>query len=394
MTYPLPTLAAQVTVAGITAPSYADILASLKASFRSIYGSDAYLEADSQDGQLLAVFARSIHDCNQMAISVYNSFSPTSAQGAGLSSVVKINGISRLPATKSQVNVTLTGVVGTVINNGVVADTNKNRWDLPPVVTIPVGGSIVVTATAQNAGNISALTGTVTTIITPVAGWQAVTNIPAATPGVALETDAQLRGRQAQSVSLPAMSIMGALLGAVKTVPGVSAARIYENEANSTDSNGLPAHSIAVVAQGGDAAAIAQVIMDKKSPGVATHGAITQNLIDQVGVTQVIKLSVPTPVRVLVAINIKGLTGYASDVGDAIKSSVRDFINQIGIGNPVYFTRLYGPALQIGTLGQGTFEVLSIQISKHPAAVAAADITIAWNEIANCALSDMTLTVT
>jgi hypothetical protein len=64
-TYPLPTLSAQVTSAGISAPAYSDILLSLQASFRAIYGSDAYLEADSQDGQFLAIMAQAINDCNQ-----------------------------------------------------------------------------------------------------------------------------------------------------------------------------------------------------------------------------------------------------------------------------------------------------------------------------------------
>ena len=71
-------LAAQVTSTGITAPPYADILASLIASFQSIYGIDSYLGADSQDGQMLAVVAKAINDSNQTAIAVFNSFSPPS----------------------------------------------------------------------------------------------------------------------------------------------------------------------------------------------------------------------------------------------------------------------------------------------------------------------------
>ena len=78
-TYPLATLAAQVTSTGISAPSYNDILSSLTASFQGIYGSDAYLGPDSQDGQLLAVVAQAIYDCNQTAIAVYNQFSPQTA---------------------------------------------------------------------------------------------------------------------------------------------------------------------------------------------------------------------------------------------------------------------------------------------------------------------------
>ncbi len=52
------TLAPQITAAGITSPDYSDILAELQDGYYSIYGSDAVLTSDSQDGQLLAIFAQ------------------------------------------------------------------------------------------------------------------------------------------------------------------------------------------------------------------------------------------------------------------------------------------------------------------------------------------------
>jgi hypothetical protein len=67
-TYPLATLACTIDENGISAPSYADILASLQASFQSIYGSDIYIEADSQDGQWLATIAQIINDGNHLRL--------------------------------------------------------------------------------------------------------------------------------------------------------------------------------------------------------------------------------------------------------------------------------------------------------------------------------------
>ena len=52
------TLGIQILPTGPLAPSYADILQALRNSFWSIYGSDADLDDDSQDGQMLAVFAQ------------------------------------------------------------------------------------------------------------------------------------------------------------------------------------------------------------------------------------------------------------------------------------------------------------------------------------------------
>ena len=101
-TFPLPTLAPTITGAGISVPTYADILSSLQASVRQIYGEDIYVEPDSMDGQLLAIMAQAIYDCGQTAVAVYNSFSPQTAFGAGLSSVVKINHLARAIATNSR----------------------------------------------------------------------------------------------------------------------------------------------------------------------------------------------------------------------------------------------------------------------------------------------------
>ena len=77
-------LSATVTAQGISAPDYQTILDTLTSYFRQIYGSDAYLEPDSKDGQMAALVALAVHDANNTAIEIYNSFSPTTAQAAAL----------------------------------------------------------------------------------------------------------------------------------------------------------------------------------------------------------------------------------------------------------------------------------------------------------------------
>ncbi|MCR2237237.1 hypothetical protein NSX43_25050, partial [Salmonella enterica] len=93
-----------------------------KEQYRGIYGADTYLEADSQDGQLLAVFALAIHEANSAAISVYNAFSPATAANAALSSNVKINGLVRGAATRSSVDLRIVGQGGVTIVDGVAMD--------------------------------------------------------------------------------------------------------------------------------------------------------------------------------------------------------------------------------------------------------------------------------
>ena len=74
--------------------------------------------------QFLGIVAAAINDSNAAAVAVYNSFSPATAQGNGLSSVVKINGITRLVASNSTVDLTVVGIAGTTITNGQASDSS------------------------------------------------------------------------------------------------------------------------------------------------------------------------------------------------------------------------------------------------------------------------------
>jgi uncharacterized phage protein gp47/JayE len=395
MTYPLPTLAATISPTGITAPSYADILLSLQASFRSIYGPDIVLTPDSQDGQLLAIFAAAINDSNNSAIATYASFSPSTAQGSALSSNVKINGLARLVPSNSSSDVTIIGQAGTIINDGVVEDDNGYRWTLPSVVTVPIGGSIIVTATCTTLGAITAAAHTITKIITPTQGWQTVDNAAEAVVGAPVESDATLRQRQAVSTALPAQTVLEGIYGAVANISGVQELRAYENDTNTTDSNGLPPHSISFVVNGGDALAIAEAIASKKSPGTATYGTTSEIVIDQNGVPDTIKFYVPTQVPIDIKITIKALTGYVSTTGAAIISALADYVSSLPIGGSsgyVFNSKLYSPANDTG-LGS-TYNVTAITARRDSDAYSTANIAIAFNELTTCVIGDIELTVT
>lgn len=392
-TFPLDTLAATITPTGISAPTYSEIYLSLQESFKEIYGPDSYITPDSQDGQLLGIFAKAISDCNDTAVTIYQSFSPVSAQGAGLSSLVRLNGITRLVSSNSQVDVDVVGVVGTVITSGKVAGPDGNQWSLPATVTIPIAGHIIVTAVCDTQGAIAAQVGTITQIVTPTLGWQSVSNPTIASTGAPVETDAALRVRQQVSVAQPSKTVLFGILGAVKAVTGVTEAVVYENDTNTTDTNGLPPHSIAVVVLGGDSGDIATAIMLRKTPGAFTYGDVTVPTEDDVGIIHNISFFVPSPVQILVAIQIKALTGYSSTTGTALKQAVADYINALLIGQDVVISRLYLPAQLNGGVGSEQFELQTLEISIDPAPPGPFDVVVPFNATAACDVADITLTV-
>lgn len=393
--FPLPTLGPTITPAGIMIPPYADIYRSLQERMRSIYGADVYIDPDSQDGQMLAIFAQAQYDANVACVSVFNSMSPAKAVGAALSSNVKINGIARKSPTRSAVTVRIVGVVGTQITDGVVADTLSQRWDLPALVVIPSAGEILVTATAQEEGAIGAAPNTITKINTPTLGWQTVNNPGSAVPGLPVETDAELRIRQGVSTTKQAVSVLEAIQAALLDLEGVSRCRVYENDTSITDSDGIPGHHISAVVEGGTPADIAETIRVKKTPGCGTYGTTTVPIVDPLGDTININYFEAAPQRLVVEIEIEPGLGFVTATQDLIKQAVADYINtQLGIGQKVDHGRLFLPAQ---LYGQGTefqtFEVNTIDLAIFGGTPSSADVAIAFNEVASCLVSDITITV-
>ena len=392
---------------GITVPSYADVLAYLTAQYQSIYGSDVVLTPDTQDGQWLGVVSQVFYDYSQSALAVFNAYSPISAQGAGLSSIVKINGLQRDIPTNSTAPLTLVGQAGTVITNGIVGDNLGlgTQWALPASVTLPAGGTLAVTATCTVAGAVGAAIGSLTVILTPTQGWQSSTNTSIATVGAPTETDATLRQRQSQSTSLSAVTPLEAIYAAVANVSGVGQVAIYENDTGSTDGNGLNPHSVALVVTGGDSTAVATAIADTKSPGTGTNGTTTVVVIDTNGVPDTINFYYVTDVPVYVTITLTPLTGYVAPTGTLINQVVAALLNGLSIGTDSYLSRLYNAANLSGDVATATSGLTQAQLDVLSATYnvtaivqgitsggqTAADIAIAFNATATGSTANVTV---
>ncbi|EDW5023039.1 hypothetical protein AHN09_004610 [Salmonella enterica subsp. enterica] len=388
-------LSATVTAEGISAPDYQTILDTLTSYFQQIYGSDAYLEPDSKDGQMVALVALAVHDANNTAIAVYNCFSPVTGYGAALTSNVKINGIARKGATNSTVDLLLTGTAGTTITNGTVKDTNNVIWRLPDSVVIGVDGTVTATAICSKSGAVAAPAGTITTINTPTRGWTSVTNPAAATVGAPAETDAELRIRQGQSVAIPSITPFEGVDGAIANIAGVTRHKLYENDTGKTDGNGLPPHSISAIVDGGDVTEIARTIRGNKGQGVRTWGKTSVTVPDKYGNPHIISFSRPTDVPVYGKITLKVFAGYTSQIGVQIQQAVADYINRLMIGDQVLLSRIYSPA-NLGVVSGGNaryYDIQELLIGKSPEAVAAANINIAYDESASCKPENIIITV-
>jgi len=385
---------AYIDETGFHFADYPTVLAAVQDEYRLIYGEDIYLEADSQDGEWLAVVSLAIYETLALAASTYNSFSPLTSLRDSLSRNVKINGIRRRVPTFSTADLTIVGQAGTEILGGVAEDVLGQKWALPASVVIPLAGEIVVTATAVDIGAISAAPDSINKIATPTLGWQTVNNVLAATEGEPVETDAQLRQRQEVSTSLPSLSVLEGIVGAVASLEGVTRFKGYENDDDVPDADGLPAHSIAIVVEGGDAQEIGDAIALKKTPGTKTYGTTPVTTVDKYGLINVINFFRPTEATIGVEVTIEALTGFTTGFETLIKQAVVDHINALKIGADVLITKLYVPANLPALEAGATFDITQIRIKKNAGAFGTTNIVLAFNEVAAAELADVTIIVT
>ena len=392
-----------IDMSGLNIPSLHDIREDLIEGYKLIYGQDCYLEPDSADYQWISIVALRIYDALQSVQLIYNNRGPMTAIGSGLDQIVKMNGIRRIAETYSNCEVYLTGKVDTIINNGIVADNTGNRWRLPNVIQLvpkagePEVGELYVTAICEKPGVISALPGDISTIVTPTAGWLGVENKTAAIEGRGRETDAELRFRQSLSVSRPSMTLLTGTQSAIAAMDTVSRYNVLENYTNEYDMHGNPPHSITCVVEGGKDEDIAQTIWENRGLGVYTNGDVFVDIVDPyTGIVTSIGFFRPTYADIYATLTVEGYAdeGYTTATTEAIRKAIVDYLNGLQIGADVTISALYAAAMSVTeNLKRPRFSVWSITAAKVSSPQDHYDLTILFNEVARCALSNIDIII-
>lgn len=161
----------------------------------------------------------------------------------------------------------------------------------------------------------------ITTIGTPVAGVTSVNNRAEATGGAPIETDVQLRARYIARGSSGGSSA-NAIQAALNALDSVITAKVFENTSDVVDGDGLPAHSIEVVVDGGTDAEIGDIILNFKAAGIETFGTSTTTVVDNAGISRTFKFARPTFVDVFVDVDITSDADWSSTFVATVKARV------------------------------------------------------------------------
>lgn len=299
-----------------------------------IYGSDINVQSNTPDGQMVNLYAQAQADILDCIASVFNSFSPTNAVGSVLDSRCAINGVIRQGATYTRTNVTVTtdrvlvlqGIDLNPNNPFTVSDTTGTLFYLEATTTTGTGAN-VLTFRAANAGNIQTLPNTLNVIVTITLGVLTVNNPTSPiTIGVNEETDSELRIRRELSVALPSEGYLPGLLAAIDNVTNVIDAKVYENNTGTTDSNGIPGHSIWAVVDGGANSDIATAIYRHRSAGCGMRGSVVVNVPQVNGYNMAVKFDRPTYINLYIQLVLESIDLTHTPDITAIKNMLFDKI--------------------------------------------------------------------
>ena len=196
------------------------------------------------------------------------------------------------------------------------------------------------------------------------------------------EDDAAARKRIPNALAARGAGSIDAITAAVKSCQWVRDAKVYENDTDSTDANGIPAHSLAAVIYGGDAQAVARAIYETKAPGVGTYGSSYEDFQDESGNTHRIHYSRTETRRIFAYMTIRRLPGCdEAAVTEAVTAAVNDYINnQLGVAEGLQIPILYAVAYNADPELARTFGVADIYANlQGESAYTRDEITCPWN---------------
>ena len=369
----------------------AEIITDLENEFKSAFGDNINLDIRSPFGQIIGIYADKLAALWDLSESIYNANFADTSFGASLDNVAANNAITRLAATKSEVDLTFTGDDGTEIAAGFQCSVSgfPERQFVTTEAGIIAGGTLTLAAEAVNTGIVSAVAGTITVIDNPQTGVDTVTNAADATEGREQETDVELRARRFLQLQVPGTSSVEGIRSALLALDPVIDSFVVENREDTTV-GGRPPHSFeAYVDDGGDTAnnsLIAKTIWEAKGAGSQTHGDLSVTIVDSQGFNQDIEFSRPAPIDIYIDVTITANSDvgegalYPADGDDQVLEKILEYGGSLTIGKDVIRNKIEQKISEVS----GVFGItLTLKAGSPPSGGDVANIEVDFNEKAS-----------
>lgn len=385
---------------GFVAPAAGEILAGVQADIDTAFGGDVNPSLTTPQGQIATSQTAIINNANAQFLAVANGVDPAYASGRFQDAIGRIYFLERTPAEATTVTATCTGLAGTVIPVGSLAQsTDGNLYASTAPGTIGGMGTVDIPFQCTVTGPIACPAGGLSIIYKAVPGWDTVTNVADGVVGNDVESRAEFEARRAASVALNARGSLPSVRAAVLAVPNVLDAYVTENVLGTSATVGgvsLAAHSLYVCVSGGIAADVAQAIWSKKDPGCNYNGSTTVTVYDTSGEYAVppaytVKFQIAAPLTVSFTIDLATNAFVPADAAAQVKAAILsafaggDGGSRVRIGVPVFASRFYNAVAALGSW----VEIKSILLTSG-----ANLVNVNINQIPVTSAADITVTVT
>lgn len=323
-----------LTETGVIVPDTADTLETVRNEFRTAFGNDLDVSAETPQGVLITAETVARDSFIRNNADLANQINPNIAGGIFLDAIWALTGGQRFKATPSYArDVTLTGVPGTLIPAGAVASVGVDgyQYQLTGAVELDNAGNGIGVFQSVELGPFPAPIAALNQIVSGVLGWETVSNPYAAEIGNPEESDIAARVRRRATLGLQGVALPEAITSGVNDLPGVRSMTFRENVTNADvviEGVTLTPHSIYVCVDGGIDNDIGLMLLRKKSLGAGWNGTTTINVVDPFsGQSYPVKFSRPDPITVFAQVTVRTNPGYAD-----IPGIVRNAIVSYGLG--------------------------------------------------------------
>jgi hypothetical protein len=397
--------ALQITPTGVVAPDAVTIRDGVLSDENIAFGGDLDIVTPSTPQAFLAdQLTTNIRNSNAAITYYVSQVDPATAEGRMQDAIARIYFLERNGATASVVQALCTGQPGATLNAGALAqDDAGNLWASSGAASFGGGGTATVQFVCQTLGPIELGIGELTKIAQTSPGWDAITNLGAATVGTNTETRANFEARRQESVAINARGTPPAIRAAVFAVPGVLDVFVYDNFTNAVLPYGstnypLAPHSVYVGVIGGDDQAVADAIWSRKDLGCDMNGNTSVAVDDTEGYSYpypsyTMEFERPASLPIKFAVQLANNASLPSNIIDLTKAAIMaTFTGANGaqrarMGGIIFASNYYAAVANIGA----TVSIIQIKIGTVTATLD--QVSIGIDQAPTLDMDDITVTL-
>jgi len=300
-----------ITKLGVVIPDTSTTRKQVEDEFKDTFGHDLNVDASTPQGMLITRITEERDAIARNNAQLANQINPDIAGGIFLDAIWRLSaGVRNDVVPVTVYGVTLSGDANTRIPKGSRASAGLLEFELAEEVVIGSGGTatgVFVRTDTTDTSMIGA--GELTTITTPVTGWNAVNNLIGSTPWKDKESDAAARRRRRETMALQTVGTNEAIKSRVLAIPGVVSMNYLENYEHTTQTIAgisLVAHSIWLCVDGGSDDDVARALFDSKCVGTAYNGSTQVTVRDEMSnLDYTVKFDRATPVNLVMTVYVK-----------------------------------------------------------------------------------------